>query len=170
MLSSVLGIRVLSAYDVGDLPSCTLSTSGSSVWQLSDLDATTCVQAFSGTKTVHWFVASVLLPATGIHHYQVGVLLTPQVQCDGHGLMVINDPYDCGGQPRPLHQCMRQPRYDGFRVDEPQIRRCAFHCLNQSPANFTVKVAVQLIRLPWLYPDVNTNDIEICGIETYTFW
>ena len=169
-VSSVPGIRVLSVYDAGAMPSCTLSASRSSIWRLSDIDVTTCVRALPGAKPVHWFVASILLPATGIHHYQVGVMLTPQVQCDEAGLTVINDPYDCGGEPRPLHQCMRQPRYDGFRVDEPQIRRCAFHCLNQSPANSTVKVAVQLVRQPWLYPDIDTSDIEICGIEAYTFW
>ena len=171
MLSNaVLGIRVLSVYNVRDLPSCTLSTSYNMVWRLSDLDATTCVQAFPNRKTVNWFVASILLPATGIHHYQVGVLLTSQIQCDGPELTVINDPYDCGGATRPLHQCMRQPRYDGFRVVEPQIRRCAFHCLNESPSNATVKVAVQLVQLPWLYLDVDSNGIEICGIEAYTFW
>ena len=168
--NTILGIHVVSAYGAGDLPSCTLSTSYNSVWQLSDIDAITCVQAFPGRKTVNWFVARIVLPATGIHHYQVGVLLTPQVQCDGHGLMVINDLYDYSGVPRPLHQCRRQPRYDGFRVDEPQIRRCAFHCLNQFPANSTVKVAVQLVQLPWLYLDVDSNGIEICGIEAYTFW
>ena len=169
-MSFVLGIRVLSVYDVGDLPSCTLSTSHNSVWRLFGSDATTCVQAFPGRKTVHWFVASILLPATGIHYYQVGVMLTPQVHCDDPGLMVINDPHDCCGERKPLHQCMRQPRYDGFRVDEPQMRRCAFHCLNQSPANSTVRVAVQLVRLPWLYQAVDTNEIQVCGIEAYTFW
>ena len=171
MSSFYPGIRVVNAADFGNQPSCTLSTSGHpGVWQLSDAGATSCVQPFLHELPVHWFEGTILLPSVSIDYYQVGILTSPHVQCDHPGIVVLNNPGSWNGEHSTLRECVREPRYDGFRSDEPQIRRCAFQCLNQAPADTEVNVAVQLLWVPWLYDGIHYHDITICGIEAYTFW
>ena len=163
------GIRLLHVVDIGALlPFPVSTTNHKKVGQLADGDVTKCTAAFLKQQAVRWLVASILLPTSRITVYQVGVFTSPHVHCHDPALTVANNPSICSGQSEPPVQCERQPEYDAFRANNPQIRRCVFQCRNHAPPSSIVQVGIQLLWLPWLHKE--GESIEVCEIEAYTFW
>ena len=158
------GIKLKKVMSVDDQIPCT--TSGKSRWQLNDGSIGVYIPLFSEGQKVDRFKAIILLPVQNLTVYQVGVVTSPQVECEDPMMVVMNEAGYNEKRMRPKHQCGRVPKYDAFRDSAPQAKTCAFQCSNGGQNVLEVMVTVQFNWAPW----IQTDGLKIYELEAYTYW
>ena len=120
---------------------------------------------FAEGQHVNRFKATILLPIKNLIIYQVGVVTSPQVDCEDPLMIVINEAVDCDEPTEQQHQCPRVPSYDAFKDNEPQAKTCVFQCIIRGLSASEVTVTVQFNRAPW----IRTDGFGIYEIEAYAY-
>ena len=138
---------------------------GKSLEKLNDgfISPWSSLALFAKGRHVNRFKSTILLPVKNLTEYQVGVVTSPQVECDDPVMVVMNDAGDYDESTGPQHQCSRVARYDAFNG---KAKTCVFHCLNRKLNDLEVTATVQFNSRPW----IDTTDYRIYEIEAYTFW
>ena len=162
----VPGIRVKETMGLGDQMPC--ASPGSYLWKLNDgsVRPWSYLPVFVGGQRVNRFKATILLPTKNLIVYQIGVVTSPQVDCEDPVMVVLNEAVDGDEPTKPQHQCPRVPRYDAFKDNEPQTKTCVFECIIRGRSASEVMVIVQFNRAPW----IKTDGFMIYEIEAYTYW
>ena len=147
---------------VGDQIPC--ATCGKSRWQLNDgsISSWSYLRLLSEGLKVDRFRVIILLPVQNLTVYQVGVVTSPQVECEDPMMVVMNEVE----LTKPQHQCGRVPKYDAFKDSSPQAKTCVFQCFNDRINALEVMVTVQFNRAPW----IKTDGFKVYEVEAYTYW
>ena len=161
----VSGIQAQSAVSLGDQLPCHSPRKADHRLPGTSTSLKKCFTLFSNGQQVHRFMATILLPVWNLTVFQIGVVTTPQVECEDPAMVVMIESGDYVGPTKSQIQCCREPRYD--KMDNTLLKTCVFQCYNHELADLETLVTVQLNNMPWVN---NTDDLKICGIEAYSFW
>ena len=165
MYLCVPGIRVKETMGLGDQMPC--ASPGTYLWKLDDgsVSSWSYLPLFAEGQHVNRFKATILLPIKNLTVYQVGVVTSPLVDCEDPLMIVMNEAVDWDEPTKPQHQCLRVPRYDAFKDNEPQAKTCVFQCIIRGLSASEVSVIVQFNRASW----IRTDGFRIYEIEAYTY-